>query len=154
MRFADHLAEIGVIAAQGLRNARELAGLIQAEDDETIPACVRMLITTQVTTAAASLRVLCGNQADRVWVASVSPTYGEQEGTAYNGHFGCTCYHPLADQRDGELKMTIPAGMGRQVAVVLYVVAMAAVIVGVDFVFFRNRFWERLIVNIALSWCS
>ena len=32
-------------------------------------------------------------------------------------------------------------------AVVLYVVAMAAVIVGVDLVFFRNRFWERLIVN-------
>jgi len=26
---------------------------------------------------------------------SVSPTYGEQEGTAYNSHFGCTCYHPL-----------------------------------------------------------
>ena len=26
---------------------------------------------------------------------SVSPTYGDQEGTAYNGHFGCTCYHPL-----------------------------------------------------------
>jgi hypothetical protein len=23
------------------------------------------------------------------------PTYGEQEGSAYNGHFGCTCYHPL-----------------------------------------------------------
>lgn len=22
-------------------------------------------------------------------------TYGEQEGTAYNGHFGWTCYHPL-----------------------------------------------------------
>src|SRR3954468_6314864 len=27
--------------------------------------------------------------------SSVSPTYGEQEGSAYNGHFGCTCYHPL-----------------------------------------------------------
>jgi hypothetical protein len=27
--------------------------------------------------------------------SSVSPTYGEQEGTAYNGHFACTCYHPL-----------------------------------------------------------
>ena len=26
---------------------------------------------------------------------SVSPTYGEQEGSAYNGHFACTCYHPL-----------------------------------------------------------
>jgi type IV secretory pathway VirB2 component (pilin) len=35
--------------------------------------------------------------------------------------------------------------MGRQVAVVLYVVAMAAVIV-----FFRNRFWERLIVNVGI----
>jgi len=27
--------------------------------------------------------------------SSVSPTHGEQEGTAYNGHFRCTCYHPL-----------------------------------------------------------
>jgi hypothetical protein len=27
--------------------------------------------------------------------SSVSETYGGQEGTAYNGHFGCTCYHPL-----------------------------------------------------------
>lgn len=40
--------------------------------------------------------------------------------------------------------------MGRQVAGVLYVVAMAAVIVGVDFVLFRHRFWERLIVNIGI----
>jgi len=39
--------------------------------------------------------------------------------------------------------------MGRQVAM-LYVVAMAAVIVGVDFVFFRNRFWERFTVNIGI----
>jgi hypothetical protein len=27
--------------------------------------------------------------------SSVSETYGEQEGTADNGHFACTCYHPL-----------------------------------------------------------
>jgi len=27
--------------------------------------------------------------------SSVSETYGEQEGAAYNGHFGCMCYHPL-----------------------------------------------------------
>ncbi|MGC2365622.1 MAG: hypothetical protein WA555_11450 [Candidatus Sulfotelmatobacter sp.] len=40
--------------------------------------------------------------------------------------------------------------MGKQVTGVLYVVAMAAVIVGVDFVFFRNRFWERLTVNIGI----
>jgi hypothetical protein len=40
--------------------------------------------------------------------------------------------------------------MGRQAAAVLYAVAMAAVIVGVDFGFFRNRFWERLMVNIGI----
>jgi len=27
--------------------------------------------------------------------SSVSPTYGNQDGTAYNGYFQCTCYHPL-----------------------------------------------------------
>jgi Transposase DDE domain group 1 len=27
--------------------------------------------------------------------SSVSPTHGQQEGSSYNGHFGCTCYHPL-----------------------------------------------------------
>ena len=40
--------------------------------------------------------------------------------------------------------------MGRQVAGVLYAVAMVAVIVGVDLAFFRNRFWERLMVNIGI----
>jgi hypothetical protein len=40
--------------------------------------------------------------------------------------------------------------VSRQVANVLYVVAMATVIVGVDLVFFRNRFWARLIVNIGI----
>jgi hypothetical protein len=40
--------------------------------------------------------------------------------------------------------------MGRQVAVALYVVAMVAVIVGLDVAFFRNRFWERLIANIGV----
>jgi hypothetical protein len=41
------------------------------------------------------------------------------------------------------------AEMGRQVAL-LYAAAMAAVIVGVDLVFFRSRFWERLTVNIGI----
>ena len=27
--------------------------------------------------------------------SSVSETHGVQEGSAYNGHFACTCYHPL-----------------------------------------------------------
>ncbi len=40
--------------------------------------------------------------------------------------------------------------MPRQAAAVLYMVVMAAVIVGVDIAFFRNRFWERLMVNIGI----
>jgi Transposase DDE domain group 1 len=27
--------------------------------------------------------------------SSGNPRCGEQEGSACNGHFGCTCYHPL-----------------------------------------------------------
>ena len=34
----------------------------------------------------------------RAWISSVGPTYGDQEGAAYNDHFGRACYHPLADQ--------------------------------------------------------
>ena len=47
---------------------------------------------------------------------------------------------------------TIESGteMGRQLVIVLYVMAMAAVIVGVDFGFFKDRFWERLTVNIGI----
>jgi hypothetical protein len=40
--------------------------------------------------------------------------------------------------------------MSRQIIVAFYVVAMVAVIVGVDVVFFRQRFWARLIVNIGI----
>jgi hypothetical protein len=39
--------------------------------------------------------------------------------------------------------------MGRP-AVVLYVLALAAVVVGVDVLFFRHQFWERLIVNVGI----
>jgi Transposase DDE domain group 1 len=27
--------------------------------------------------------------------SSVSPTHGEQEMSVWNGHYECTCYHPL-----------------------------------------------------------
>jgi hypothetical protein len=40
--------------------------------------------------------------------------------------------------------------MGRQAVVVLYVLALVAVVVGVDVLFFSSQFWERLIVNIAI----
>ena len=35
-------------------------------------------------------------------------------------------------------------------SIVLYAVVMIAVVVGVDLLFFRNRFWERLAVNIGI----
>jgi len=40
--------------------------------------------------------------------------------------------------------------MARPATVVLYIVLLAAVVVSVDFLFFRNRFWERLMVNIGI----
>ena len=40
--------------------------------------------------------------------------------------------------------------MGRQTSIALYVVLLVAVVVAVDFLFFRNRFWERLTVNIGI----
>jgi hypothetical protein len=40
--------------------------------------------------------------------------------------------------------------MGRQAALVLYVLAMVAVVVGVDVLFFRNQLWPRLAANIGI----
>jgi hypothetical protein len=40
--------------------------------------------------------------------------------------------------------------MERNSAIVLYVLALIAVVVGVDVLFFRNRFGERLMVNIGI----
>jgi hypothetical protein len=40
--------------------------------------------------------------------------------------------------------------MGRQASIALYVLALATVVVGVDILFFRNRFWERLMANVGI----
>jgi hypothetical protein len=40
--------------------------------------------------------------------------------------------------------------VGNRAAVVLYVLAMVAVVVGVDVLFFRHHFWGRLIVNVGV----
>jgi hypothetical protein len=40
--------------------------------------------------------------------------------------------------------------MTRNMSIVLTIVVMIAVIVGVDLLFFRNQFWERLIANIGI----
>jgi hypothetical protein len=40
--------------------------------------------------------------------------------------------------------------VGSRAAIVLYVLAMVAVVVGVDVLFFRHQFWARLLVNIGI----
>jgi hypothetical protein len=40
--------------------------------------------------------------------------------------------------------------MGRQAVTVLYLLAMVAVVVGVDVLIFRHQFWPRLLVNIGI----
>jgi hypothetical protein len=38
---------------------------------------------------------------------SESPTYGEQEGSAYNGHFGCTCYPLFVFNQLGDVERCV-----------------------------------------------
>jgi hypothetical protein len=40
--------------------------------------------------------------------------------------------------------------MGRHAVVVLYVLALIAVVVGVDVLFLRHQFWARLAVNVGI----
>jgi type IV secretory pathway VirB2 component (pilin) len=40
--------------------------------------------------------------------------------------------------------------MGRPLVAALYVLVMATLIVGLDVMFFRNRFWERLMLNVGI----
>jgi hypothetical protein len=40
--------------------------------------------------------------------------------------------------------------MGKPAVSALYLVAMAGVVVGVDVLFFRGHFWERLAVNVGI----
>ncbi len=40
--------------------------------------------------------------------------------------------------------------MRRHTGIALYVLALVAVVVGVDIAFFEHHFWERLIANVAI----
>jgi hypothetical protein len=40
--------------------------------------------------------------------------------------------------------------VGRQLAIALYVLALVAVVVGVDVLFLRHHLWWRLIANVAI----
>ena len=80
----------------------------------------------------------------------------EQNVRSHRAHRYAAGSRILPQRRNSSLRAApvggAPGGglMGKPAAIVLYGVAMVAVIVGVDFVFFRNRFWERLTVNIGI----
>ena len=63
--------------------------------------------------------------------------------TAVRGKSG-NSGNPMGKQSELVIEMT------RNMSVVLYVVVLIAVVVGVDLLFFQNRFWERLVVNIGI----
>ena len=48
------------------------------------------------------------------------------------------------------LRFEQETNMRSQMTTVLYVVCLAAAIVAVDVLFFKDRFWERLTVNIGI----
>jgi hypothetical protein len=39
--------------------------------------------------------------------------------------------------------------MGKNTTIAIYILAMVATVVALDLIFFRNRFWERLISNLG-----
>jgi len=53
-------------------------------------------------------------------------------------------FQAAVDIFEREIEMT------RNMSVVLYIVVLIAVVVSVDLLFFKHRFWERLIVNIGI----
>jgi hypothetical protein len=56
----------------------------------------------------------------------------------------------LSDPLAAVIRCRKKEGMGRHEGVVIYVLALIAVVVGVDVLFFRNRFWERLMANVGI----
>ena len=82
----------------------------RARDQQAAATSQRGRFETQILTAKKTLKALMnlpGMWFDRVQQrraldklildleSSVSEIYGRQEGSAYNGHFECTCYHPI-----------------------------------------------------------
>jgi uncharacterized membrane protein len=48
------------------------------------------------------------------------------------------------------LDATREAEVSRNPYIVIFVLALIAVVVGVDLLFFRDRFWQRLLVNVGI----
>lgn len=88
---------------------RQIVG-VRAVDGQAASTSQMARFETDVPTSArncAALAELSGQWIDAMhdahppsWITldmdgSVSPTHGDREGAAWNGHFGCKCHHPL-----------------------------------------------------------
>jgi hypothetical protein len=62
---------------------------------------------------------------------------------------GSRVFHPTGDRSRSTQPSTAERTHGR-LAVVLYVLAMVAVVVGVDILFLSHHFWARLLVNVGI----
>ena len=61
-------------------------------------AALRTLLLLPIYPASGSTRCMAGDRRRGIVLdmdSSESPTYGEQEMSVWNGHYACTCYHPL-----------------------------------------------------------
>ncbi len=56
----------------------------------------------------------------------------------------------VADVRVGATMRKYGGSMGRPAVGALYLAAMIVVVVGVDVLFFRGQFWERLAANVGI----
>jgi hypothetical protein len=107
-------------------------------DRRAVFAQQRVPIDGSPATALSHLSVSCGRSmafsspTDVVWEApDTLPTGGVMLGR-----------DAIREQNGGT--------MGRKVGVGLFVLALVTVVVGVDVLFFRHRFWERLMVNVGI----
>ena len=67
-----------------------------------------------------------------------------------SGQTQSSCWTRSYRRRPRPASRRLPRAYICQMISALYVVLMIAVVVGVDLLFFRHRFWERLMVNIGI----
>src|SRR2546430_15690074 len=82
-------------AAKRLRVARPRRARWAASRRNGLLRTFRLLLISPAVGSMPSMVAVRRKASCSTWISSVSPTHGEQENSAWNGHYACTCYHPL-----------------------------------------------------------
>ena len=80
-------------------------------------------------------------------ITSITLNDVAQEWPSYQ--IGCQA-HKLTSRTQEGIELLRRAEMSKNISITLVVVAMIVTIVAIDVLFFRNLFWERLMVNIGI----